>query len=143
MNCKDCGARPGELHASGCDVERCPACGGQAISCTCSDAKFAEHPRLPWTGRWPFYDDCERLGLWCYWGDRATGEQLEPAVFSGKPGSWFPCDSEHPGARPDMNRLYELGVWDARARQWVLRQSNRTVPPSFFPPLSPRARTPT
>lgn len=31
--CHDCLAAFGELHVPGCDVERCPACGGQMISC--------------------------------------------------------------------------------------------------------------
>jgi len=33
--CHDCKAKPGELHGSGCDVERCILCGGQLISCHC------------------------------------------------------------------------------------------------------------
>ena len=33
--CHDCSAVKGELHAKGCDVERCPVCGGQVITCPC------------------------------------------------------------------------------------------------------------
>ena len=33
--CHDCGAKEGELHNWGCDMEVCPFCGGQLISCGC------------------------------------------------------------------------------------------------------------
>ncbi len=33
--CHDCNARPGEYHHPGCDMEVCPKCGGQLISCGC------------------------------------------------------------------------------------------------------------
>ena len=35
LPCHDCAAVKGQLHAVGCDVERCPVCGGQVISCDC------------------------------------------------------------------------------------------------------------
>jgi len=35
--CHDCGIlnKPGNVHHRGCDMERCPKCGGQLISCNC------------------------------------------------------------------------------------------------------------
>lgn len=35
-HCHDCNVRPGQFHHPGCDMERCPKCGGQAIGCDCT-----------------------------------------------------------------------------------------------------------
>lgn len=34
-DCHDCAIVKGQLHVVGCDVEECPACSGQALSCDC------------------------------------------------------------------------------------------------------------
>lgn len=35
--CHDCNVAPGGNHHPGCDMERCPRCSGQLISCGCLD----------------------------------------------------------------------------------------------------------
>jgi len=103
LHCPDCGAKVGAQHEEGCDVERCPDCGGQAISCDC-DNDDLKHPRLPWTGRWPGDAECREFGWWSRWvGGRG----------------WVQCEATDPGAGPNLNRLEAEGVWDAAAGRFV------------------------
>ena len=37
--CHDCNVAKGQTHHFGCDLERCPKCGGQLIGCACFEEK--------------------------------------------------------------------------------------------------------
>ena len=100
LQCHDCGVDPGALHENGCAVERCPACGRQALSCPCAGSSLE---RLPWTGVWPGSAECAEMDLWCRWSDVG----------------WLPCSADHPAARHDLNRLSEVAHWDVTKRAWV------------------------
>jgi hypothetical protein len=40
--CHDCRVLKGEFHVPSCDVEECPVCGGQLISCDCEFEDYAD-----------------------------------------------------------------------------------------------------
>lgn len=96
-NCPDCGVEVGEAHIvdpvdGGCDVARCLVTGLQRLMCD------ADHDcgREVWTGWWPGYRDCERLG------------------FMDAPG-W-----------PDFARLYTEAVWSPEQRAWITPPTDPT-----------------
>ncbi|MGI8874338.1 MAG: hypothetical protein ACR2KP_08430 [Egibacteraceae bacterium] len=46
LACHDCGVAPGGTHHLGCDMEECPACGWQLLSCGCGDDPDTEESHL-------------------------------------------------------------------------------------------------
>jgi hypothetical protein len=44
--CGDCGAKEGDLHQWGCDMEPCPFCGGQLLSCDCAEKRLGQSKGL-------------------------------------------------------------------------------------------------
>ena len=103
--CPDCGVAVGERHRPGCDIERCPLCGGQLLSCACTGKELYGLPFIPWTGEFPGNSECREYGLY--------------AKFVPNRG-WVPCGKDEEGATEDLNRLHELGTWDAERQRWVL-----------------------
>jgi hypothetical protein len=101
--CHGCGAAVGEQHDRVCDVARCRATGLQWDACDHTSTAPVPHEPDVWTGRWPGEEDCERLGWFA---------RLEPGQ------GWVPCESDAPGAQPDINRLYAEAEWDPIAGLW-------------------------
>ena len=58
--CHDCGAKPGETHDDGCDMEQCTVCRGQRMLCDC---KKHNKKKAAWTGLWPMQADAAKAGV--------------------------------------------------------------------------------
>lgn len=95
--CPDCGAKPGETHASGCDVERCSVCEGQWISCG-HDGHDPEKSK--WSGEWPGVTECRERGWYA-----VHRPDLGSATPGKNTGCWWPCTQDFPDAVEDLNRL--------------------------------------
>jgi hypothetical protein len=108
--CPKCDAAIGQCHESGCDVEQCPWCGGQYISCGLFQgcqrpASLPLDDHLPWTGLYPGSAECQELGWYA-------------KLVKGR--GWIPCDKDDPEAWPHLNRLHKEAVWDRSRQRYVL-----------------------
>jgi hypothetical protein len=103
-SCPDCGVQPGSLHRPGCDLEQCPNCGRQSISCGCTNDQIVV--RLPWPGEWPGVLECRAFAWYA---------KLVPGV------GWMPCGPEEPGAAEDLNRLHLEAEWDPLEMRFIPR----------------------
>jgi len=125
--CPDCAVKVGEKHQHGCDVQRCPLCEGQLLSCSCvykvngMDPATLErdHEKVygegPTEEMWAKFDaEVEKKGGYQTWTGEWPGiaECRERGWYcqdgfgpSSRWGSFCPCPKDAPGAMEDLNRL--------------------------------------
>lgn len=103
FKCPGCGVDVGQEHdtSRGCDVEQCPECGCQALSCRCTNTPAP----LVWTGLWPGAAECAEFGWW--------------AVRNPNGPGWIAVPAGTAGAVHDLNRLRRDARWDKLLRGWV------------------------
>ncbi len=72
--CHDCDVSEGELHEHGCDMEQCPFCGGQIITCDCCYKKLNLFDKDKYTDETAYLSpEVYKIGLtdvqWLAWVD--------------------------------------------------------------------------
>ena len=106
--CPDCNVSVGQFHQLGCDVEQCPYCGRQLLSCCCRAVEHfdsvPDDDRILWMGYWPGDCECEQLRWFCKPGPANRG--------------WVPCSRDDPQAIPDLNRLLMEATWAREKKQY-------------------------
>ena len=103
--CPDCAVSIGEDHKPNCDVERCPACGFQRLSCDCTEDETRGLKNIPWSGEFPGKAECREYGLYA---------RRIPGTIG-----WTPCDKGDEGATEDLNSLYTGRVWNKQRQKWI------------------------
>ncbi|MCA8974918.1 MAG: hypothetical protein KDC98_09355 [Planctomycetes bacterium] len=108
--CHDCAVLEGQLHVPSCDVEQCPACGGQAIGCDCERTNDQGKTRKrtwqvrPFSRREQAIVLARRLFSWKHLGFAANGD----ATFEVANGSTMRLPFLRIGVRgPNLRG----GVW--------------------------------
>lgn len=79
--CHDCAVIKGEFHVPGCDVERCPSCGGQVLGCECewpsnSNRKPSSKELKPFSAKQPRIVAARRKFRWRHTGFAPNGDAV-------------------------------------------------------------------
>ncbi len=142
--CHDCGAKPGEKHKGGCDVARCPRCGGQAISCNCIYIVNGMNPNTLETEHPDIYNNGPTEAMYEKW-EQQGWEDIEkpwsgiwPGVMECREFGWFAkmvpgqgwvqCPATDPDAHENLNRLY-MGEcqWDIATQRFIKKPVKGTT----------------
>jgi hypothetical protein len=133
-DCHDCKVKPGEPHKGGCDVERCPLCGGQLLTCSCiyelsglkRDCLEKDHPDIYENG--PTVEMYMKLDIeFDKVGGRLPWTGIWPGVEECVEFGWYSkrarigyrrCGPFDVGAGPDLSRLVSEGIWSRQKRRW-------------------------
>jgi hypothetical protein len=101
--CPDCSVAIGETHLSGCDITRCKAHGVQLFKCHLMEESNACVP-TKFDGFFPGTQEATERGWY---------------VCQNIDKKWENCDSDHPEASPDINRVMKELIWDSQLEKYI------------------------